>query len=467
LNGLGVILGITFAYIAAATAIGVFAARKARDTHGFMTGSGQMGPVLIGILMMSEFIGTGTTLGTAQLAYSKGISVVWNVVTLGLGFILYSRIMAPKFNALGEYTVSGALQRKYGNAVKSVVSVIMIYALVAVNVSMYTGGAATIASLLGIPVPAAVAIIALAAIVNVSAGGIRSVGYSNILHAGVKYLGLIVTAAVAYTLTGPGNGTGAAIPASHMHWTGVGYTTLAAWTLANVGAVFSTQYVIQCISSLRTPRDATRASLVAGIAIIPIGFLAAFVGICARTLFPGIASVTALPAFVQVMNPWMGGIVVSGIVASTFVTILACQLGATALFIKDFYVPLAKPAEKHMIFAARLTAVVAGLLPVPFALFVPGLLKTLFFARALRSTIAVIAVFMFYFPKTGGPKSAFTGLAGGAIGATVWFALGDPLGIDNIYVAAAIPLLAMILPRSVLAIRETVRNGIRTVRTEA
>jgi SSS family solute:Na+ symporter len=36
-------------------------------------------------------------------------------------------------------------------------------------------------------------------------------------------------------------------------------------------------------------------------------------------------------------------------------------------------------------------------------------------------------------------------LLGAIVGTTIWFAAGDPLGIDNIYVAAAIPAAAMLL----------------------
>ncbi len=444
MDRLAIIFGISFVYIVVTTVVGMWSLRRTKDTESFMTAKHQIGAIVIGILMMSEFVGTGSTLGTAQTAYEKGISAAWNLITLGIGYLLYAYLMARKFNALGEYTISGALARHYGNGVRMVVSITMIYALTTVNVSMYTGGAATIASLLEVPIQTAVWIIGAATILNVTLGGIRGVGHANLLHASFKYMGLIVVALVGWGLLQAKPQAFEMIPKSHFSPTGVGVATLIAWTLANIGAVFSTQYVIQCIGSLSTPEDAKKASIVASITIVPIGLFAAFIGICSRGLFPDIKSVMAMPVFFNVMNPWLAGIAVSGIIAATFVTILACQLGATALIMKDFYIPFSEPDEKHKIWATRAISVLIGVAPIPFALYVPGLLKTIFFARALRTAIAVLAIFMFYLPAVGKRKGALVGLICSVIGTTLFFILGNPWGIDNIYVAAIIPGLVMI-----------------------
>jgi solute:Na+ symporter, SSS family len=444
MGSLTIILIVVAVYVAVSTLVGTWSVKHTKDTNSFMTAKKSMGPVLVGILMMSEFIGTGSTLGTAQSAYEKGISAAWNVITLGVGYLLYAYVLAPKFQALGEYTISGALARKYGNGIRVVVSLTMIYALTAVNVSMYTGGAATAASLLHIPIATGILIVGAVTILNVTLGGIRGVGYANIIHATFKYLGLVAVAVAAYGLYQAKPELAARIPPRHFSLVGIGVPTLIAWTVGNIGAVFSTQYVIQCISTLGSKADAKKASLVASFTIVPIGLLAAYIGVSARAQFPGIKSVMAVPAFFNVMNPWLAGVAVCGIVAATFVSILACQLGSTALIMKDFVVPIFRPAERHQLLITRILSVVIGLVPIPFALYVPGLLKTLFFARALRTAVAVVALFMFYLPQVGSGRSATAGLLLSVIGTTVWFVLGNPWGIDNIFVAAVIPMLIMV-----------------------
>jgi len=444
-EGWGIIFGIAIAYLILTTVIGMWSVKYAKDTTSFMSAKNQMGVYIIGILLVSEFIAAASTLGTSQAAFDKGISASWNFISLALGFVLYSYFLAGKYNETGEYTISGILSKKYGNNTRMVVSLIMVYALMTVNVVAYTAGAVVVASLMGIPTTPAVLIISAAATACVAAGGIRGVGFANLVHFLFKYFAIVITAVIAWSMLKERHLSLDTLPAMHFSMTGIGIPTIIAWTIGNIGAVFSTQYVIQTISSLNSAKDAKKASLFASFWLLPLGFIAAYIGLAAKVLFPTIKSIQALPEFLKYMNPWLAGIVVSGILAVAFVTMLACNIGSTALVMKDFYVPLAKPSEKKQIIAVRVIAIVLGLLPIPFALYVPALLKTVFFARALRTSVAVVALFMFYAPRFGNNTGAALGLTLSIVFTTVWFALNNPFGIDNMYIALATPIVIMLI----------------------
>lgn len=435
-----IVVGSTAAYLVITTLIGMWSVRKAKDTSSFMTGNHQMSTWVVGILLMSEFIGPGSTLGTAQGGYDKGMAVAWNSSLLAVGFVLYSMFIAPRMNAIGEYTISGALARHYGPLVKTLVSATMIVALTTVNVSNMTGGASIVASLFHMEIGNAVYLVAFVTTLVVAFGGIRGVGGANIIHASFKYGGLIIVALTAWTIVSADPAYLARIPESR--WSlvdGVGWTQVTAWLIGNIGAVFCTQYVLQSISALPSPAEARKASLIAACTILPIGLLAAFIGVLAKGVFPDIKSVTALPAFFDLMSPWWVAICSSSLISASLVSILAAQLGVTALLMKDFYVPLAKPDEKHSVWATRIMAVFVGFAPIPFALYVPAMINTYFFARSLRTAISILLLFMLFKPmlasKTGGAIAL--GLA--VIATVFWFAAGNPYGIDNMYVALAIP----------------------------
>ncbi|MFM0089159.1 sodium:solute symporter family protein [Paraburkholderia sediminicola] len=433
-----IIMAIVVTYIALTTFVGTLSAKYTTDTSSFMSAKNMMGPFVVGILLMSEFVATGSTLGTAESAYSHGLAASWNVISLGIAFVLYGFLLAPKFQKTGEYTISGALAQAYGQRTRTVVSLIMVYALVVVNVAAFTGGGVIFAAILGISVQAGVSIIGVASIVNVTLGGIRGVGVSNLIHMFFKFVSLFVLAGFAYATLRHDPLALARIPDSLYSLHGIAPNTLLSWTVSNIGAIFATQYVIQCISSLGSAAQARRASFIAATFFIPAGLLAAFIGIAARGIFPGIPAVQALPAFFAVMPPWLAGVGVMGIVAVTFVTILACQVGTTALIMSDFVIPLTQPREERKLAATRAVSIAVGLLPIPFALFVPGLLHTIFFARALRSSIAVVAVFMFYLPACRNDRTASAGLICSVVATSIWFALGDPW-FDDIYIAILVP----------------------------
>ena len=406
-------------------------------------------------MQKSELIGPSSTIGTAQAAYEKGLSAAWNSSLLAVGYLLYAYFIAPKMNQLGEYTISGALSKHFGNKVRLVVSVTMAFALIAVNVANYPGGAATIAKLLNIPYITAVIVIAVAAALNVSFGGFRGVGYANIIHTSFKYVGLNIVAGTAWSVIQGKPVLLNDIPAAHFSLVeGEGMPQLVAWLIGDIGAIFSTQYVLQCISGLPSPRQAKKAAIVAAVAIFPIGFISSYIGITAKAIFPNIKSIMALPAFFDIMNPWLMGIVASALIAAIFVTILACTLGATALIMEDFYIPMVKPNKKNELWATRIMAIFIGLLPVPCALMVPSIIKTLFFARALRTAISVLLIFMLYMPHMASQNGGFAALVIGVVVTVAWFFMGNPFGIDSIYIALVLPAVIMLLDNAIRKIKQ-------------
>jgi len=112
--------------------------------------------------------------------------------------------------------------------------------------------------------------------------------------------------------------------------------------------------------------------------------------------------------------------------------------------VKDFYIPIVRPKSQENVLATRVITVVLGLLPLPFVWFVPDILHIVFFSRSLRASIGVIAVFAFYLPTIGRSKTVVVALVGSLVGTTLWFALGNPLGVDNVYVALLVPIIAML-----------------------
>jgi solute:Na+ symporter, SSS family len=354
-------------------------------------------------------------------------------------------MMAKKFHERGEYTISGAISKTYGTSARLITSLIMIYALGVVNVSMYAGGAATLSAILHIPHSMAAIIVGLVTIVYVTSGGMFAVAYTNVIHATVKYIGLILAMAFGLSTAGGFFGLHTHLKPMMFNWTGIGWSTILAWTIANIGSVFSTQYIIQAICSTKDEAKAKKASLYAGLFVIPVGIIAALIGMTGAYLFPKIPSAQAFPVMTTLMNPFFGGLVIAGLIAAVFGTVAAGTIGSAALLLKDFYQPFInkKATDRESLRFSRMATIVIGLLPIPFAIFAPQILTTIFFARALRTTLAVIVILMFYFPRFSNGIGACFGMVLAVISTTIWYLLDNPLGIDNIYIAGITPLIIM------------------------
>ena len=452
-----IVLSLTLAYIAAMGLISLSARRYAKSAGSFTSGGARYPAFLIGFLLMSEFIGTATSVGTTQTAYRVGVSAAWNVLALDVGFVLYAILLAPRFKELGENTISGALNRAYGRPTKLATSVIMIFALQIVAVSTYAGGGTILAGLLNVDRTSAIVITGIVATLYVSVGGMRSVIYTNVLHAVVKYLGILAAVAFGLSQVGGFANLRAHVPEAMFAVDTVGWSQIFAWMVAGIGAVFSTQYVIQAISTVQDGRTARQASFYCAFLLVPFGIGAALVGVCAAALLPGIPAIQALPGLIARMDDLLAAIVVAGLAGSLFGTISALSIGAATLLFKDFYHPRRRSEDgtSSLRFVRSMTVLV-GLIPIPLAIFAPDILKVTFLAKSLRATLAVLVVFAFYAPRFGTPRAAVVSILVSLVLTIGWFLAGDPGGIDNAYVALVIPLAVM--GTAELRKRTTLRN---------
>jgi SSS family solute:Na+ symporter len=460
------VLSLTIVYMAAMGVISYYAKRLTHTAKGFTTGGTSYPAVLVGFLLMSEFIGTTASIGTTQAAYKWGISAAWNIAVLGIGFVVYGLLFAKKFKDLGENTISGALASAYGPTTKLATSVIMIFALQIVGISLYASGGAVLAGLLNVDRNHAIIITGVVAVLYVSMGGMRSVIYTNVMHAIMKYVGMVVALAFGLSQVGGLLELQARLPAEMFQIDTVGWSQIFAWFIAGIGAVCSTQYVLQAISTVGDGRKAQISSFYTAVLLIPFGIIAALVGMCAAALYPKIDSLQGFPTLIAHMDNLLATVVVAGLAGSLFGTISAISIGTATLLYKDFYLPfLKKGTDEHSSLNwVRIATLVVGLLPIPLAIYAPDVLKVTFLAKALRSTLAVLVLLIFYAPHFGTSTGAVVSILASLVLTIGWFLAGDPLGIDNAYVAFVIPLVVMsathLLRRARLPATETHRMAV-------
>jgi SSS family solute:Na+ symporter len=443
-QGTFVLMGMVLAYLAVTTWL-TFRYR-ARSTSDFMFAARSVPALVIGVLMMSEFIAPKSTIGVAQVAFDSGMAASWAVLSVALGFPLFGWLLAKKLYNTGEYTISAAIAKEYGRSTQLTVSVIMIYALLLVNVAFYVSGAAALSSAFHVSLTVSAVIIAAVSSFYCVIGGQKSAAYVSLLHTTLKCVGIAIVLCVALSMTGGVAPMMEKMPDFYFTWEGkIGVTTIIAWTIASIGSIFSTQYIIQAVSSLKGPQDITRACWTAALLCLPVSFALGLIGVAAKFLFPSINSLYALPVFMNHMSPLLAGIVLTSFVASILVGVSSVALAISALVVRDFYVPMRQPSQEAQLRMSRLLSVPIGFLPLLFVFFAPQVLHLSFFTRALRLSISVVAIFAFYLPRFGTNRGATIGLIAATVTTTAWYVMGDPFGIDDIYIALATPAVVMLL----------------------
>jgi SSS family solute:Na+ symporter len=421
---------------------------RSRTNEQFMVAGRAMPSIVVAILLMSEFIGAKSTIGTSQEAFKVGVSAAWSVFAASIGFLLFGLFMAKRLYKSGEFTISGFIAQKYGDTAKRVVSAVMIYALLIVNVGNYVSGAAAISTVLKVNLPTAALITAVVSTIYFAYGGLKSVAYVTIFHSIVKLVGIAVLVWVALSMTHGIAPMVQTMPAHYFTWNGtLGTGTIGAWIIGTAGAIFSTQFIIQAICGAKSGDDARKATLIAALLCVPIGIALGLLGVAAKFLFPSMKSLYALPIFLQHMHPLLAGLVTVSLVASIFVSVSTVALAIASLVVKDFYVPRYRPTAERELRATRIISLVVGFVPLIFVLFVPQILALSFFTRALRLTVTVVALMGIYLPLFNSSRGAIWALVVATIATTIWYLLHNPLGIDNMYVALLVPAVVMCVER--------------------
>ncbi|MEX3973803.1 sodium:solute symporter family protein [Paraburkholderia caribensis] len=441
-----IIIGMVVAYIVITSLLSI--RLRSKNSEQFMVAGRSMPAVVVAILLMSEFIGAKSTVGTSQEAFTAGMAASWSVIAAAIGFLFFGLFMAKRLYASGEFTISGFIAKKYGHGAKLAVSAIMIYALFLVNVGNYVSGAAAISTVLKINLTQAAVITAIVSTIYFVWGGLKSVAYLTIVHSAVKLCGIAILVGMAWKLTGGIKPMAASMPAHFFTWNGaLSGSTIGAWIIGTAGAIFSTQFIIQAISATKSPEAARASSLMAAFLCLPIGLALGFIGVSAKFLYPEIKSLYALPVFLQHMNPILAGVVTTSLVASIFVSVCTVALAIASLIVKDFYVPRFNPTPDVELRMTRWISLVVGFLPLIFVLFVPQILALSFFTRALRLSVSVVALIGIYLPFFSGKRGAVSGLIIATIATTMWYLLGNPFGIDNMYIALVTPAIVLVVSK--------------------
>jgi SSS family solute:Na+ symporter len=440
-----IIGGVMVGYFALMSWITYSVRKHANSSEGMTAGGRNFPAYLIGALMLSEFIGSSVSIGTAQKGYEIGISAAWNLVALSLGFLLLALMLVKKFKESGQTTISGILASAYGEPVRYAASVLTIVALSIVAVALYAGGGAVLAAVLHINKNLAILLVGVTTVIYVSLGGMRSVVYTNFAHALVKYVGVILALAYALEASGGIATLQAQLPAQMFNWTEIGWGQIIAWMIGGIGSIFATQYVIQALVGTDNPAVAQRACYYVSSLMIPFGLMAALIGMCSAVMWPGMKSIDAFPKLIAQMPAFSASIMVVGLAGALFGGISATTLASATLAMKDFYNPFfnKKKKDANSVMFLRVAIAVTGLLPLVLALYAEKLLLIAFLGKALRATLAVLILMAFYAPRFGTPRGAFAGIILSVIATIGWFLAGNPFGVDSSYLALAGPVLSM------------------------
>lgn len=94
--------------------IGVYSGRKVKSAADFSSGGGKAGSWIVCGAIMGTLVSSQATIGTAQLAFSYGMSAWWFTLGSGIGCLILALGYAAPFRRSGCKTLLQIVSQEYG-----------------------------------------------------------------------------------------------------------------------------------------------------------------------------------------------------------------------------------------------------------------------------------------------------------------------------------------------------------------
>lgn len=476
--------------------VSIHSGRKVKDAKAFTTG-GRAGSWMVCGAILGTLVGGQSTIGTAQLAFSYGISAWWFTIGAAFGALVLSLVYAGPIRRSGCTTLLEIVAKEYGRKAETIGSTLFLIGIFISIMAQVLSSSAMVTSLFHIPLTWAAVISGVLIMLFVLFGGIQSAGAGGIVKLVLLYISCITAGIVVWHLgkglTGINHDIESLYASSPLRQLN-GLTDIesihhrygsmvARGPLKDIGGclslmlgVVTTQTYAQGIWSGATTAKARRGGLYCAFLIPLIGAACTLVGMYMRGHYVTAAELTAMqaageslpqgigviqssleafPAFVLGHLPaWLGGIALGAML----VNIMGCGsglvLGASTILVRDVYGNLAtklgwaEPTHSQLT-QTRLT--IAGLLAlaVVIALSVKGtFINDLgFLSLGLRAVALLFPLsFALFLPGRFSARAVGPAMITGT--AVMLLAKSLSLPADPVYYGLGASLLLMLVLRN-------------------
>ncbi|WP_139491636.1 sodium:solute symporter family protein [Brevibacillus dissolubilis] len=323
-----------FAVLALTIVAGMYAKRSVKKVSDFTNASGMLSTGMVTGALVGGFVGGTSIVGTGELAFRYGFPALWFTLGGGLSIILLG-LFAEKFRRQQVTTLPALIGSQYGDRARLGASIFLCMGMFIQVIAQILAAL----PLLTIFWQGDVVLMALVPMLLLLA----YVWFGGFMGASV--VGSIKTYLLLILLVGTGIWLFVTLPPdTYARWMEEGRFTLfneehgIGW--AQGGAmfvgIFSTQAYLQPIFASRDTQAARNGSFAAGLVIMLIGLLGAWIGMFMHDADPQLTPREAIPQFfLQFMPPWVTGTALAVILLSVVMTGAALALSIGTILGQD------------------------------------------------------------------------------------------------------------------------------------
>jgi Na+/proline symporter len=323
--------------------IGFYVARKVKgdSVNYIVAGRGLILP-LAAATLMAQSLDSNATLGNTDLVSSFGF---WAGAALPVGLalclFLTGLFFAKPMNRMNLTTLPDFYRRKYGRTAEVLASVIMSVAYAFLLAGNLVAGGFLFEIFVGTSFQVGVFLIAAFVLAYTVAGGLFSVAYTDMLQAGVAFvgsIGLIVFVTTQYGITIP-SGMGPTNLGQLTDPSQGAYINLATIVALGLGDIVAIDFM-ERVFAADSPETARKACFIGAAGTLIIGVPFSVVALSAEPILASLGVETGGQAILYTLlqnavPPWLGALVIAGILAASFSTSDGAILGTSAVIARN------------------------------------------------------------------------------------------------------------------------------------
>jgi|688.fasta_scaffold23576_6 SSS family solute:Na+ symporter len=377
--------------------VGIFISRKGKGSEDYFMAGRKLPWWVVGGSVFSTNISASHLIGMLGIGYSVGFAQSHYEILAVFAILILAFLFIPVYRRLPLFTLSQFLEKRFGDKVRLTYALLVLLLIIVQLIGHYYIGARALSmltqgSLFEINYPVALLLLSLIICSYTFFGGLSAVVYTDTLQA----VFIIVVAIILcyFTFSSPEiNGfSGLLTLDSHLP---EGSRKMNLYLPANhpdlpVSGVFTglillhffywitNQYLVQRVLAAKSDDAAKYGVMVAGLLKLGIPFVTIATGVAAAHLLNiKYAGQKILPddAFLYLVNAVIPagfgliGLLISGVLASTFSTIDSMMNSATTLFCIDIYKKYYRKniTDKELVIVGRLVTLTITLLAAVLA----------------------------------------------------------------------------------------------------
>lgn len=374
-------------YVVANLGLGFFLGKKIESANDFFLGDKSIPWWAIGISVVSTYVSALTFLGGPAWSYTEGLSVIAIHLNYPLVIFFVVTFFLPFFYNSGVASIYEYQEKRFGPASRSVMSGLFLVSQALTSASVLYATSLVLEFITGLNVEYCIGIVTLIALIYTSLGGIAAVIWTDVIQAGVLFVGAFVIlfallhempvpiseALSALKAEGRTDALNFSLDATQVTtvWSGV-----IAMTLFHVTVYGANQMMVQRTLAAKNIGDAKKSFLMMGFGAFFIYFLFILLGVLFYAYYGGREFENGNTIILQFATdyglPGLMGLIAAAVLAASMSSLDSAFNSMSTVSTIDFYQRYFKPNEDgaHYLKVSRLFTVFwAVLIVIPALMF--------------------------------------------------------------------------------------------------